>query len=196
MRQTVRVFQGLVCVVLWCSSSEAAERVLEVQGQHLGNKAGMVVVARDQQSWEAVKLAVGKPQMLPKGFPNTATLDLLNHVDFEKEMIVAFFWGEMAFAGHGEKCWIDEVSEEKTEVLVECQANLWGGAVYRSYRAWPFHAKIVPRSDLPIRFTQKTKLLDVPEKEQKVTPLGTVKADEWKQFIPLPKGSVAPKPGG
>jgi hypothetical protein len=71
-------------------------------------------------------------------------------------MIVAVFWGQMSFAGEGEKCWIESVTTGKDEVTVDCRANLWGGAVDHAYRAWPYDAKVVKRSNLPVTFVQTT----------------------------------------
>src|SRR6266446_9396317 len=94
--------------------------------------------------------------MLPIGMPKGDDLKLLDGIDFQKQMIVAVFWGKMNFSGQGERCWIEKVPAGKEEVVVDCRATLWGGAVDASYRAWPYHAKAVPRSDLPVQFRQTT----------------------------------------
>ncbi len=111
-------------------------------------------VARDKATWDAVKKAVADPQMLPRGFAKGGGPDRLNTVDFQKDMIVAVVWGQMSFSGQGEKCWIESVTAGKDEVTVDCRASLWGGAVKHAYLAWPYHAKTVKRSDLPVTFIQ------------------------------------------
>jgi hypothetical protein len=148
----------------------------EVHGLDLGGRNPLVSVARDKDAWDAVKRTVGELQKAPEGRPKPDHLDRLDGTDFRTQMIVAVFWGEMEFSGHGEKCWIEDVTTDKGEVLVDCRASLWGGHVFRSYRAWPFHVKVVPRSELPVRFTQAT--------EVKGTPLAVLKAGEWKQELP------------
>lgn len=121
----------------------------------LGAK-GWWCLLHDKAAWDAVKKAVGDRQMLPRGFAKGGGLDRLGAVDFQKDMIVAVFWGQMSFAGEGEKCWIEGVTTGKDEVIVDCRANFWGGAVDHAYRAWPYHAKAVKRSDLPVTFMQTT----------------------------------------
>jgi hypothetical protein len=137
-------------------SIEPPPQPKEISGIDLGGKEMAVYVARDKATWDAVKKAVNNRQMLPIGMPKGGALDRLDTVDFDKEMIVAVFWGQMSFAGEGEKCWIESVTTGKDEVTVDCRANLWGGAVKHAYRAWPYDAKVVKRSNLPVTFVQTT----------------------------------------
>ena len=182
----------IVSASVWCTAAEAPAR--DVQGIHLGTRKGMVFVARDKKTWEAVKEAIGKPQAIPKGGAKPESLDRLDDVDFGREMIVAVFWGEMSFSGQGEKCIIEKITAKKAEIEVACQAKLWGGAVKHAYRAWPFHVRVVPGSDLPVRFTQATHWIDTPDKFEKPRSLGVIQRDEWKQIIPLPQPGPAGTP--
>jgi hypothetical protein len=95
-------------------------------------------------------------------------------------MIVAVFWGEKSFSGQGETFWIETVTAGKEEVTVDCRAIFWGGAVKHAYKAWPYHVKVVPRSDLPVRFTQTTKFKADPTRSEKNKILAVLKAGEWK----------------
>lgn len=178
--------------LVWPVLGADMEPVREVQGIHHGTMRGMTFVARDRKAWDALQEAVGPPQDLPRTAKPLESLASLNNVDFSKEMIVAIFWGEMTFSGQGEKCWIKDVTTNDKEVVVECQANLWGGPVKRAYRAWPFHVRVVPKSDLPVRFTQVTFWIEAPEKIEKARTLGVIKPDHWRQNLPLPGEKVDP----
>ena len=169
------------------SSSLAQPRATEAKGIDAGGKTGTVFVARDQASWEKVKKAFGAPKMLPIGMKKGADLSLLDGTDFQKEMIVAVHWGEMNFSRRDEKCWIEDVAILKDEVLVDCRATLWGGAVDASFRAWPYHVKVVPRSALPVRFKQTTVWTAPPGRTEKEKTVGTVKDGEWKLEFPAKK---------
>ena len=127
-----------------------------------------VFVARDKTAWDAVKKAVGDRQMIPIGSAKGGGLDRLDTVDFQKDMIVAVFWGQMSFSGQGERCWIESVTTGKDEVTVDCRASLWGGAVKHAYLAWPYHAKAVKRSDLPVTFVQTTEYKAMPTLSSRV----------------------------
>jgi hypothetical protein len=137
-------------------------------------------VARDKATWDAVKKAVSDRQMLPRGFAKGEGLDRLDAVDFQKDMIVAVFWGQMSFSGQGEKCWIESVTTGKEEVTVVCRAILWGGAVKHAYRAWPYHVKAVKRSDLPVTFVQTTEYKAMPSLSKRDQKLATLKPSEWQ----------------
>ena len=192
MNRPVTTMAVLVCGLAWSLAVGGAETPVaepqapEAKGIDLGGKTAMVFVARDKATWDAVKQAAGKRQMLPRGMPQ-GDLKPLDAIDFQKQMIVAVFWGEMAFSGQGEKCWIERVSAGKEEIVVDCQATLWGGAVVHAYRAWPYHAKAVPRSDLPVRFRQTTELKANPGHSEKDKTLAILKATEWKREIPAEK---------
>ena len=93
----------------------------------------------------------------------------------------------MNFSSQTEKCWIEEVAILKDEVLVDCRATLWGGAVDASFRAWPYHVKVVPRSALPVRFKQTTVWTARPDHTEKDKTVGTMKDEEWKQELPPKK---------
>jgi len=166
------------------SMSFAQPEPLEVKGIDLGGKTMMVFVARDKATWDKVKQTLGEPKMLPIGMAKGADLKTLDGTDFKTQMIVGVFWGQMNFSGHGEKCWIEGVSVAHGEVLVDCRATLWGGAVDASYRAWPYHAKIVPRSELPVRFAQTTERTAPPGRTEKDKTVATLKLGDWKQEIP------------
>jgi len=182
------VLAGLNSIALATDKSTDAGlsdlRVQDIRGIDLGARAPTVFVARDSNTWNAVKQAVGKPQMIPKGMTKGDGLSRLDDIDFQKQMIVAVFWGEMSFSGQGEKCWIEAVTTGKEEVTVDCRAILWGGAVKRAYRAWPYHVKVVPRSDLPLRFTQTTEWKADPNRSEKNKTLAVLKAGEWKCQVP------------
>jgi len=162
----------------------AEQQMQEAKGIDLGGQTTTVFVARDKDTWNAVKQAVGKPQMIPEGMTKGDGLNRLDDIDFQKQMIVAVFWGEMSFSGQGEKCWIEAVTTGKEEVTVDCRAILWGGAVKHAYRAWPYHVKVVPRSDLPLRFTQTTEWKADPNRSEKNKTLAVLKAGEWKCQVP------------
>ena len=170
-------------LLAFTSLSVAQPRPQEVKGTNLGGKTGTVFVARDRATWDKVKQTLGQPQMLPIGMPKGDDLKVLDGVDFQKQMIVAVFWGQMNFSGQGEECWIEGVSVEKEEVVVDCRATLWGGPVKHSYRAWPYHAKVVPRSELPVRFKQTTEWTARPGRSEKDKTVATLKLGDWKQEI-------------
>ena len=96
---------------------------------------------------------------------------------------MAVFWGEMNFSGHDEKCWIEAVDIGERQVTVDCRANLWGGNVKRSYRAWPYDAKVIRRSELPVVFVQATEYKADPKLSEKNKVLATLKPDEWKREV-------------
>jgi len=191
MSSAVNVMLVLVCGLAWSwsgSSSASGDetqapkpQVREISGIELGGKTPMVFVARDKATWDNVIQAVGKPQMLPIGMPKGQDLQVLGNIDFTKQMIVAVFWGQMSFSGHDEKCRIERVTVGTDEVVVDCRATLWGGAVDAAYRAWPYHAMVVDRSDLPVRFRQSTDLKADPKHSEKDKPLAIIAAKEWKQ---------------
>ncbi len=166
----VFVVASLVCAAtLDVGTSGGAEppaQTTEVRGMDLGGKGMTLFVSRDKATWDAVKKALGDRQMLPRGSAKGGGPDRLDTVDFQKDMIVAVFWGRMSFSGQGEKCWIDSVTTGKDEVTVDCRANLWGGAVKHAYLAWPYHAKAVKRSDLPVTFMQTTEYKAMPFLEE------------------------------
>ena len=155
----------------------------EVKGTNLGGKTGTVFVARDKATWDKVKKSLGEPQTLPIAMPKGDDLTALDGVDFKNQMIVVVSWGQMNFSGHGEKCWIEGVLVAKDEVLVDCRATLWGGPVDASYKAWPYHAKVVPRSELPVQFKQTTEWTAPPARSEKDKTLATLKNREWKKEI-------------
>lgn len=161
--------------------AEPEKRPVSVRGIDLGTKEMRLYVARDKAAWDAVKKAAGDAQMLPIGTPKGDALERLDSVNFEKEMVVAVFWGQMSFAGEGEKCWIEKVTAGKDEVTVDCRETLWGGAVAHAYRAWPYAAKIVPRSDLPVTFVQTTDLRATKSKTERT--LATLKPGEWERKL-------------
>jgi hypothetical protein len=161
--------------------------VKQIRGGDLGGTAGAVYVARDKATWDAVKKAVGDRHELPRGSKQGESLDSLDDTDFQQDMIVAVFWGEMNFSGHNEKCWIESVDVGDRQVSVACRANLWGGNVLRSYRAWPYVARVVRRSDLPVVFVQDTQYEANPAASEKNKVLATLKPDDWKQEIAPPR---------
>jgi hypothetical protein len=176
-------------------AEEAAEKpapARQVRGADLGGTAAMVYVARDKATWDAVKKAVGERHEFPRSAvkgesPQDQSLERLDNVDFQQDMIVAIFWGEMNFSGHEEKCWIEAVDISDRQVSVACRANLWGGYVKRSYRAWPYEARVVRRSDLPVTFVQDTEYKADPNLMEKNKVLATLKPDQWKLEISPPK---------
>lgn len=166
------------------SAAEDAARPREVIGTDPGGKAMTVHVARDRAAWDEVKKSAGARQMLPNGMKGQA-LDLLDSVNFQKEMIVAVFWGERNFSGQGETCRIQEVLAGKEEVNVKCHALLWGGAVKHSYRAWPYHVKVVDRSNLPVSFVSTTGDKANPKRPAEKGVSVTLKRGEWRAEIPV-----------
>jgi len=180
---------GLVALVLvgLTSASLTQPNATEAKGIDAGGKVPMVFVAREQTTWEKVKEAFGAPKMLPIGMKKGGDLGLLDGTDFQKEMIVAVLWGEMNFSSRDEKCWIEEVAILKDEVVVDCRATLWGGAVDASFRAWPYHVKVVPRSALPVRFKQTTVWTAPPGRTDKDKTVGTMRDGEWKHEFPPKK---------
>lgn len=179
----------LIAVLLmgFASASPAQPKATEAKGTDAGGKTPTVFVARDQATWEKVKQAFGAPKMLPIGMKKGGDLSLLDGTDFQKQMIVAVLWGEMNFSSQNEKCWIEDVTILKDEVVVDCRATLWGGAVDASFRAWPYHVKVVPRSALPVRFKQTTVWTAPPGRTEKDKTVGILKDGEWKQEFPAKK---------
>lgn len=161
----------------------AAEAPQEAFGIDRGDATQVAYVVRDRATWEKVKKAVGGPQMLPIGMPKGIELQTLDKIDFEKKMIVALFWGQMSFSAAKEKCWIETVTVGKKEVTVDCRAMLWGGRVSAAYRAWPYHVRVIERSELPVNFIQTTEWTAPPGRTEKDKSLATLKAGEWKQEI-------------
>jgi len=66
---------------------------------------------------------------------------------------------------------------------VDCQVTLWGGATDHAYRAWPYHARVVARSDLPVRFKQTTEWKGDPSRNMQNETLAILKPGEWKRGI-------------
>lgn len=193
MKSVLSIVAALVCSLTSSAASAAAPacgdeaagakpQVREISGIDFGGKTPLVVVARDKAAWDDVVQAVGKRRMLPIGFANGQDPASLANVDFGKKMIVAVFWGE-SFSGQGEKCRIERVSAGTDEVIVDCTATLWGGAVDAAYRAWPYHAMVVDRSDLPVRFRQTTELKADPKRSEKEKTLAIVAGKEWKREV-------------
>ena len=152
-------------------------------GIDFGSGTAMVVVARDKAAWEGALAAAGKPQMVPIGMPKGDDLASLGNIDFSKQMIVAVFWGQLSFSGHDEKCRIERVAVDGGELVVDCRATLWGGAVDAAYRAWPYHALVVDRSELPVRFRQTTELKGGPTRGEKEKTLAVVTPTESKKEL-------------
>lgn len=177
--------RGLISSSSACGDEASAAKpsVQEASGIDFGSKTPMVFVARDKAAWEMVVRDVGERRMAPIGFSNGQEPASLGNIDFTKQMIVAVFWGEMSFAGQGEKCRIERVTAGTDEVVVDCTATLWGGAVKRAYRAWPYHAMVVERSDLPVRFRQTTEWKADPKRSEKEKTLAVVAGKEWKQEV-------------
>ncbi len=167
--------------VAFGDGAEPPPRTTEIRGIDLGGKGMQLFVARDKATWDAVRKEVNERRMVPTGMSKKGKgLDRLDSADFSKEMIVAVFWGKMEFTGEGEKCWIENVKAGKDEVIVDCRANLWGGAVDHAYRAWPYDAKIIARSDLPVTFMQTTEYKANPSQSEKERKLATLKSGEWQ----------------
>jgi hypothetical protein len=174
------------------SSVEAEEssQVREINGIQFGGDAMMVFVARDKTAWEAVKKEVGRAP-IPADRLNEPGLSPLDHVDFQKDMIVAVFWGKMNFSGHGENCWIQDVTAGKKEVTVNCRAILWGGQILRSYTAYPYAVRVVPQSELPVKFIQTVDYKADAGLSEKPKTLATLGPKEWKHEIAnKPENSV------
>lgn len=171
------------------SNSLAQPQPKEAKGTDSGGKTGMSIVARDKATWDKVKQMLGDAQPLTIGAKKGDGLKTLDGTDFKAQMIVAVFWGQMDFSEPGEKCWIEGVAVAKDEVVVDCRATLWGGHVLRSYRVWPYHAKVVPRSELPVRFTQTTEWTAAPGRSEKDKTMATIKSGEWKQNYPVEEPS-------
>jgi hypothetical protein len=177
-----------VAVCAWAGSpGQEPARVKQVRGVDIGSSHMIVFVARDKPTWDAVKQAAGPRHEFPRAALKGDELASLDPIDFQKEMIVAVFWGEMNFSGHDEKCWIEAVSVGDDEITVDCRASLWGGDVTRSYRAWPYDVKVVRRSELPVTFEQTTEIMTKPDQSEKEKPLATLKPGEWKREITPPK---------
>jgi hypothetical protein len=174
------VCSGLACA-LAATGAGAQPPPLAARGLELGGAKPMVCVARDPVAWDAVKQAAGRPQMLPRGMPQGDDLGRLDGIDFQKQMIVAVFWGKLRFAGQGEKCWIDHVAVSQTEIVVDCRSTLWGGATDQAYQAWPYHAQVVARSDLPVRFQLTTEWKGDPSRAVASKTLAILKTGEWKR---------------
>jgi hypothetical protein len=153
-----------------------------MNGIQFGGDSMMVFVARDKAAWDAVKKEVG-PSRIPPDRLKEPGLTPLDHVDFHKDMIVAVFWGKIEFSGHGENCWIQDVTVGKKEVTVDCRAILWGGQILRSYTAYPYAASVVPRSDLPVTFVQSIDYKAAAAHSEKSKPLATVGPNRWKAEI-------------
>jgi len=125
---------GAACV--WAAApAEEPPQVKQSRGIDLGGDVMTVYVARDKATWDAVQRAAGPRHEFPGGKLQGESLERLDDVDFQQEMIVAVFWGEMNFSGHDEKCWVEAVNIGDNDVTVDCRASLWGGEVLRSYRA-------------------------------------------------------------
>lgn len=161
----------------------AKPAVQEAVGIDFGSRTAMVVVARDKAAWEAALQAAGKKQMVPIGMAKAQDLASLGKIDFGKQMIIAVFWGELSFSGHNEKCRIERTAVAGGELVVDCRATLWGGAVDAAYRAWPYHALVVDRSDLPVRFRQTTELKAAPDRIEKDKTLAIVRPTESRREL-------------
>lgn len=163
------------------SAPAAKSGAQEALGIDYGSTTGMVVVARDKAAWDAALQAAGKQQMMPIGMSKGGDLAALGKIDFSKQMIVAVFWGEKSFSRQSEKCRIERTTVAGGELVVDCRATLWGGAVKAAYRAWPYHALVVDRSDLPVRFRQTTELQADPARGEKDKTLAVVPTTESKR---------------
>ena len=135
--------------------ADDTQPVREAHGTDVGGDAMVVYVVRDKATWEDMKKEVGHVHVSPTGKASGAGLAVLDGVDFQKDMIVAVFWGRMNFAGHGENCRITGVKGDAKngdrEITVECVANLWGGDILRSYEAWPYAARSLPKTSYRFR---------------------------------------------
>ena len=61
----------------------------------------MVYVARDKTTWDAVEKPLGmRHEFSRRDAIKGDSLESLDDVDFQQDMIVAVFWGEMNFSGH------------------------------------------------------------------------------------------------
>ena len=121
----------------------------------------IVFVARDKAAWDKIKQTVGKPKVIPNGMTTSNDLSLLDGVDFQHQMIVTVFWGLRGFSGHGEKCWIESVTVGSEKMLADCQEIRWGGPTTAVCQVWPYHIKVIQRTDLPIQFDQTAKIVSV-----------------------------------
>jgi len=169
------------------ASAEEPPQVKQARGIDLGGNVMALYVARDKATWDAVQQAAGERHEFPGGKLKGEGLERLDGVDFQQEMVVAVFWGEMNFSGHDEKCWIEGVSIGETEVTVDCRASLWGGDILRSFRAWPYDVKVVRRSELPVTFKQTTEYTAKPGLPEKEKIIAKLKSGQWKREIPPPK---------
>ncbi len=109
-------------------------------------------------------------------------LEQLDRVDFEREMIVAAFWGELDFTGHDEKCWIEAIDIGRDEVTVDCRSNLFGGQALRTALVWPYEVRVIARSELPVRFRLKIIYEPKGTEPDRELDLATLKPDAWKQL--------------
>ena len=80
-----------------------------------------------------IKQAAGERHEFPRSAVQgpsikVPSLDDLDGTDFQQDMIVAVFWGEMNFSGHDEKCWIEAVDIGERQVTVYCRARFFGAA--------------------------------------------------------------------
>lgn len=154
--------------------------VREASGIELGGDAMVVYVVRDKAAWDALRKEGGSSHF---GIKRPPALVVLDGVDFQKDMIVAVFWGRMNFSGRDENCRISDVKIGEKEISVECVANLWGGQILRSYQAWPYAAKVIAKSDLPVTFIQTVEYKAKPDRARRGERIATLKPPEWKQEI-------------
>ena len=193
---TIYIFALLATAVLSSAAqipsarAEEPVQVREINGIQCGGDAMMVFVARDKAAWEAIKKEVG-PSPIPADRLKETGLAPLDHVDFHQDMIVAVFWGKMNFSGHGENCWIQDVTAGKKDVTVNCRAILWGGQILRSYLAYPYAVRVVPQSELPVKFIQTVDYKADATLSEKPKTLATLGPHEWKAKIAnKPENSV------
>jgi hypothetical protein len=191
------------------SKAEDVPQCKELKGLHLGEVkewVRMAFVARDASTWEKVKNQVKEWDSKNRENPpqhgsrkELENLKLFDSVDFKKEMIVAVFWGDVSMNSTSDQCEIQSALIKKDGVLVKCCSQLlWNEeeAKNNHYIHWrgywdpikpvlPYHIKVVPRSDLAVKFVQTIEherepfLGMIPLPPEKISDCTVVNSNEW-----------------
>lgn len=112
------------------------------QGDHSGIRGERRVVVRDGAAWAALWAEHGAGRTPPPELPE---------VDFSREMVVGFFWGEKPTAGY--RVEISEVLAEAGRLVVRVEVGSPPpGAPVVQVLTQPHHLVRLPRSELPVEF--------------------------------------------
>lgn len=112
------------------------------RGVHSGIRDERRVVIRDGAAWASLWAEHVAGRTPPPQLPA---------VDFSREMVLGYFWGEKPTSGYGVE--ITEVVQTAQGLLVRVEVSFpRPGAPVLQVLTQPYHLVRLPRSDLPVEF--------------------------------------------